>query len=611
MSDFAGWFYNDATSNLDHVELMTGKNAGSFHSSNNIVSNDKSLLLNVPKQDGNSEIFFSDDCGCLISGEAYWEEGKYSKLSEEQGFPLSLVYAYKELGKKILDILHGPFAIAILDSRNRKILLAIDRMGIKSLAYNINGRDIVFSTRTGFVACHPQVKTEISNHAIYDYLYFHMVPGPESIYKGVRKLGPAEYIEIANGSVNQGRYWNPEFGESDKSEARLCGELRDILGNSVERCLAKKTGTFLSGGLDSSTVTGIAGTKKGGNVDAFSIGFNADGYDEMPYARLAAGHFNVRHHEYYLSHEDVVDAIPRIVNAYDEPFGNSSAVPTYLCAKKAKEHGVDVMLAGDGGDELFAGNERYIKQNIFEYYNQVPLFIRAVFLEPLILKTGVFGKIKGLSKIKSYIEQAKIPLPDRLETYNYFHINSPKNVLNPDFITSIDLDSPIKSIRDTYFSTNSNDRVNRMLFLDWKKTLADNDLRKVNTMSELAGIRTVYPMLDDEVVSFSTTIPTEMKLKGNKLRAFYKKAFGDFLPQEIINKRKHGFGLPYGVWMKDYAPLKELAYDSMESLKKRHYFQESYIDKLVRSHDKVHPAYFGEFIWVFMMLELWLQSHNI
>jgi asparagine synthase (glutamine-hydrolysing) len=378
--------------------------------------------------------------------------------------------------------------------------------------------------------------------------------------------------------------------------------------SAVEKCNPDhSTGTFLSGGLDSSTVTGILAQQQ--KAKSFTIGFDDPDYDESGYARIAAKHFSTLHHEYRVTPQDVCDIITRIAQHYSEPFGNSSVVPAYYCAKLAKDNGIGTLLAGDGGDELFGGNTRYARQKIFNVYNYIPGLLRKNLVEPIISNFPYGSKIALINKIQSYIAQANVPLPDRLETYNFLFRTPANDMFTGDFLQSVDQEYPFSALQHAFESANTSSILNKMLFLDWKFTLYDNDLQKVNEMCKLAEIKVRYPFLDDDIVSFSLSLAPRLKVKGHKLRYFFKLAMSDFLPKEILYKQKHGFGLPFGIWMSNKKMLKDMAYDSLSSLKQRNIVKKAYIDNLVKLHQSDHAAYYGEFIWVLMMLDLWFREH--
>ena len=441
-----------------------------------------------------------------------------------------------------------------------------------------------------------------------------MIPSPRTIYKGVEKLLPGQYVLFEDGRLDKRFYWEMHYRDAHAaSQAELADEFRGLLRQNVGRALSgshTKVGNFLSGGTDSSTLAGIVTEVSGNPAETYSIGFAAEGYDESQYADIAVKRFGTRHHNYYVTPQNVVTAIPLIANAYDEPFGNASAVPTYYCAKMAKEDGVDLMIAGDGGDELFGGNVRYVKQKTFELYYGVPSLLRHAVIEPFAFQFPGAKNIAPLRKLQSYISQAKVPLPDRLESYNFLHRSPLHDIFQDAFLDMIDLEEPLANIREVYHRTHSNTALHRMLHLDLKNTLADNDLRKVNLMCELAGTEVSYPLLDDTMVEFSGRVPPDLKIKGFALRYFFKDSLKNFLPPEIIKKSKHGFGLPFGLWLNQHAPLRELVGDSLQSLRRRQYINPNYIDTLLNEQHREHASYYGVMIWVLVMLEQWLQSHS-
>jgi asparagine synthase (glutamine-hydrolysing) len=291
----------------------------------------------------------------------------------------------------------------------------------------------------------------------------------------------------------------------------------------------------------------------------------------------------------------------------DLPFGNSSALPAYYCAKVARDNGVERMLAGDGGDELFGGNSRYAKQRVFGWYQGVPGPLRRGLLEPLLEGTPL-GTLPLLKKGRSYVEQAKVPMPDRLQMYNLLLRLGVGDVLEPGFLARVDAQGPAKLQRDVWAGARTDRELNRTLAFDWRFTLADSDLPKVRGTTQLAGVDVGFPFLDDALLEFSCRLPVEYKLKGLKLRWFFKEALRGWLPDEIITKRKQGFGLPFGVWATRDAPLKALALSSLDSLASRGIVRPAFIRTLVEQRLPEHPGYYGEMVWILMMLEQWLQA---
>lgn len=544
-----------------------------------------------------------------VCGEPRWVYDNLQVRAREEGMARTIAAEYERRGLRILDDLQGAYALA-LNKGDDELLLAIDRIGIHSLHYMPLANGLAFGSNGLSLNRHPAIQLDIDPQSIYNYAYFHVVPGPATVYKTQQRLDRGTYLLYKNGRQETRAYWQIKFSENQhRNLTELKCDFKALLENRVRAYADAGTGAFLSGGTDSSTIAGFLTKVQGSPAATYSIGFDAPGYDEMEYARIAARHFATQHHEYYVSPQDIVDAIPQIAAIYDQPFGNASAVPAYYCAKMAKADGKTKLLGGDGGDELFGGNERYAKQYIFSLYERIPSPLRARVIEPFSDRLGPVFQKAGLGKVLSYIAQASCPMPERLETYNLLHRLGVARIFNSDFLDGIDIAQPLALLRSEYENSGAESLINRMLATDLKFTLADNDLPKVTRMCELAGIDSGFPLLDDEIVTFSATLPPEFKLKGTKLRYFFKEALRDFLPAEIINKSKHGFGLPFGLWLETYTPLRELAYDSLSDLKARSLVRPAFIEELQSTHFSQHAAYYGTMIWVLMMLEQWYKRH--
>lgn len=519
---------------------------------------------------------------------------------------------YRQGKDDLCESLRGGFVLVLADYTRESLTLALDPIGQKSVYYAQTESGLVFGSSASAVAAHPQVSDAISAQMIYNYVYFHQCPSPGTIYTDVHKLEGGQRLDFQQ-SVSLRYYWQPTFEESgefrfETASEQLHQELLVAVRDSVVDI--GTTGAFLSGGLDSSSVVGTIARAFPGQVKSFSMGFDVEGYDEIEFARTAVQQFGAEQFEYYVTPDDTVSAVPAIAAYYDEPFGNSSALAAYYCARLARDSGVTTLLAGDGGDELFAGNERYAKQLLFERYYSVPALLRSGLRYGLYNLPDFMLKNRILFKGKRYVEQAEVPLPDRLEDYNFLHRHPAAEIFEQDFVMGIDSGVPLQGLRESFNRPPKAGKLNRMLFMDWKTTLHDNDLVKVNRMCEMNGVEVKYPLLNRNMVEFSCTVPSAQKLKDGELRWFYRQAMHGFLPDRIINKSKHGFGLPFGIWLKDHQPLKELAYDSLTSLKKRDCFRSSFLDHAIEMHQSVHAAFYGELIWVLMMLELWFQGKN-
>lgn len=548
-----------------------------------------------------------------LTGRPTFSDSSLDAIRLGAGAAQALAEAYVQLGDRCFTTVHGSFAAAVIDHRTRSCLVAVDRMGVCPIYYAPAAGGLVFGSSADAVGCHPKVDRRIRLQGVFDYVYFHMVPGPETIFSAQRRIPPGGYVRLEDGRVETGAYWTMAYHERRPSDLpALEAEFRDLLESSVRKLVdGQQVGAFLSGGTDSSTVAGMLGRVTGAPAKTFSIGFAAEGYDEVQFARLAAKHFGTDHHEYYVTPDDVVELMQRVARHCDQPFGNSSTVPTYYCARLAKSEGVELLLGGDGGDELFGGNERYAKQAIFGIYDRVPDFLRRGLLEPALFAVPWGDRLTPVRKARSYVRQASVPMPGRLQTYNMLNRNALDRVFTDPFLGSVDTGAPGRLLDAVYRNADAQSMLNRMLALDLEFTLADNDLYKVNKMCELAGVDVAYPMLDDDLVAFSGALPTNLKLRGTTLRYFFKRALRDFLPPEIIAKQKHGFGLPVGVWMQSHAPLRDLAYGALEDFKTRNVVRPAFVDEMIAGHTQVHAAYWGDEIWVLAVLELWLQAHDV
>ena len=548
-----------------------------------------------------------DDRICLALGEPRFDSPEFDAIARGRGIAAAWLEAFERQGDAAATHVKGRFAAIIIDIGARRASLIADRFGTWPICYAQDGGALCFADRADAV---PGGMRRLSPQAIYDYLYFHMIPSPSTIFEGVRRLPAGQLLTWNQGRVDSAAYWRPVFDENKRPDLEQSKRrfLEIIEGAVAREASGHEVGAFLSGGTDSSTVSGMLCKVLGKPARGYSIGFDAAGYDEMEYARIAARHFGIDHREYYVTPDDLLDGIPQVAIHYDQPFGNSSAVPAWICASRARADGVDKMLAGDGGDELFGGNTRYAKQRVFGWYDCIPGPLRKALLEPALALPGV-GRIPLARKGASYVEQARVPMPDRLQMYNMLERLGTGTLFEPEFLARVDPAHPLAMQRETWGCADAGALINRMLAWDWKYTLADNDLPKVIGTTELAGLAVGFPLLSDELLEFSTSLPPEWKLKGLTLRWFFKEALRGFLPDAIITKKKHGFGLPFGVWACSHEGLKALARDTLENLKPRGIIRPAFIDELLDTHLPAHPNYYGEMVWILMMLELWMQGH--
>lgn len=564
---------------------------------------------------GQADLAVGDDLWAAIEGEPRWTDAGLVRMAAERGHAKTLCEAYRRRGPMLFGDLAGGFSLALVEPAARRALIAIDRFGINTLCYARTGDGLVFGGTTQAVRAHPSVDDTITPQDIYNYLRFYVSPAPKTIYQAQRKLLPAQYLRYEDGRIETGFYWRVPYREDARArEAELAEELDRLLEQAVRRCAdgedPDRVGAFLSGGLDSSTVVGMLERISAARPRTFTVSFDQDGYDESHYARIAARHFDADYHDYALTAPDARDLVPEIAAFYDEPFGNSSAIPAFYCAHLAREHDVDLLLGGDGGDEIFGGNERYVEQRVYEVYQSVPARARESLVEPLIAGMAFARAAPPVRKAQNYIARANMPLPDRLLAHSYWHGLTPGEIFEPGFVDTIDPDQPLALRREVFERTGSGALVHRMMHLDLTAALADNDLRKVKGMAALAGVRVRFPFLDEELVEFAAQVPPGLLIQRGRLRAFFKRAMTGFLPEEILLKSKHGFGMPFEEWLKTDVHLRALTQDALMALKTRGIFRPAFLDDLASGHAAPARAGGDEILWDLVTLELWLSAHR-
>jgi asparagine synthase (glutamine-hydrolysing) len=556
------------------------------------------------RTDGVAALIAESSCRILIvAGERITFQGKQADVAE-------LGYAFQTDAEAALKGLAGAFFTCYLDRLSGCAVVATDRMGTRSPCYSVNGPMFVAGLTAMDVARDAPDLPDLRSQAIFDYFYLHSIAASETIFEGIERLGPGEYLRFESGEAQVHSYWTPRYSHSSVGIAEAETRFRAILRDAVaEQLNGTTTGTFLSGGTDSSTIAGVLAEVAGEAPNTYSIGFDVAGFDELRYARIAAKHFGTRHHEYYLTPRDLLTTIPLVAASYDQPFGNSSVIPAYFCAKLARSDGVGKLLGGDGGDELFGGNSRYARQKVLDAYQALPSWLARGVLKPS-LDNDVAGRVPLLSKARSYIQQAVIPMPDRMQTYNLVDRIGPAEIFAPSFLDAVDPGLPANRQRAFYSRCADTYLVNRMLHFDWKYTLADNDLPKVVGACDLAGIAVGFPFLADRMVAFANDLPVDWKVRRLKLRYFFKRALADFLPRDIIVKKKHGFGMPFGHWLTVDAPLRTMVIGSLESLRDREIVQRGFFDELLQKVFSEHAGFYGELVWIMTMLENWLAAHR-
>jgi len=517
--------------------------------------------------------------------------------------------------------LRGEFALALWDGQKRALYLATDRFRVHPIFYFRDERKLIFASRMKAInACPVSMQRTVNPAAIVDLISHSVIRTPNTIFREIKKLPAGHVLVYQDGQVRLESYWDINFLEQDSaSESELSERLKIKFAEALSIRLeidgvSDRLGTFLSGGVDSSTVTGLLIKLARRPVKSFSIGFHEQRFNEIDYARIAAQSFGAEHYEYFASPKDAYDLMPILAEGFDEPYGNSSAIPTYLCAKMARDHGVDVLYAGDGGDELFAGNERYARERLFAYYHWMPSWIS----DPLV-KFPVFALADRLGwpllvKGKKYIQKASLDFGERLALSGIFGEIAMTDLLEDGLLDQVsETGYDPKQVFPSYCAQiPAHNNLDRYLYLDLKLAIADNDLFKVNRMTEAAGVQARFPFLDHELAEFAARVPAHIKMRGRKLRSFFKTAYADLLRSEIRRKKKHGFGLPIPVWLRTDRQLNEMMRDLVLSPTsvQRGYFRKRALENLVTLHRTDETSFYGTVLWHLMMLELWHRGQR-
>lgn len=531
----------------------------------------------------------------------------------------ALLARYLATGLGFLQHIRGEFALALWDGRTNTLSVAIDRFRVHPMLYYQDAHQVVIASRLRSLLASPwPITRTIHPEALLDVSQGAVIPTPKTIFREVHKLPPGHVLTATRSTLRVAPYWEVDFlHQSNASEPALAETLRTAFADAIAvRVQADKTasrlGTFLSGGVDSSTVTGVLAQLAPPPIQSFSIGFDEQRFNEINYARIAATAFGTSHHEYFVTAQDAYQTIPTLMEWFDEPYGNASAIPTYFCAKLAREHGTEILYAGDGGDELFAGNERYAVQRLFDYYYKIPTWPREAIFRPLVFALAALAPVPLFVKGKKYIQRACVPYPERLTTYNFYNTMALSHLVSADVLAAVGPYDPDAVVAEHYRHARAHDELDRQLYIDLQMAISDNDLCKVTRMTEAAGVTVRFPFLDARLVDFALQVPAQIKMHGRQLRSFFKKAYTDLLPQAIRTKTKHGFGLPIAVWLRTDPALREMMHDLILSPQsvQRGYFRKQALEELVDHHTTDTTSFYGTILWHLMMLELWHRTYD-
>lgn len=521
-----------------------------------------------------------------------------------------IVHLYDEYGVECLQHLRGMFAFAIWDETEKSLFLARDRVGKKPLLYShqANG-DLVFGSEFQAVLKHPSISREVDNGAIDSYMSYLCVPAPQTAFSQVRKLEPGHWLVWKRGQIETCRYWQPDFSKKIKiTEEEAIEETTRILRESIRLRLISEVplGAFLSGGVDSSTIVALMAQESNQPVKTFSIGFEEEDFSELKYARRVAEHVGAEYNE-FIVRPDALEVIPTLVEHYGEPYADSSAIPTYYVAKETRKY-VTVALNGDGGDESFAGYERYAAMKIAEKYEHVPTAFKKLFIEgPVNLWPTSELKRSRVRDAKRFLRASGLPRTERYFRWvSSFNGDTKPELYTRDFAETVS-SANASSLLDRWFATANGTGILDATLLTDQMTYLPNDLLvKVDIASMANSLEARSPFLDHNLIEFAASLPENIKMRGIETKSLLKKVAARLVPKDVIYRRKMGFGVPVGKWFR--GPMKDFLRDSLlsESSLKRGIVKPEILERYVNEHTSARRDHSFQ-LWTLLMLELWFQ----
>ena len=515
----------------------------------------------------------------------------------------TIVHAYEEYGVDCIARLHGMFSFAIWDAPRRRLLLARDRAGKKPLDYTQVNGNLLFGSEIKSLLYHPDVKRKADTQALADFLSVRYVPGPATLFANIYKVLPGHWLLYENNTLREECYWDYTFGQTENRpvEEYMQGIRQHVHRAVEERMIADvPVGTFLSGGIDSSIVTGIMSQLTNQPIQTFAVGFDEEGYSELPYAKLAAEHFGTEHHELIVKSSDLAAYWPLLTWHRDEPVSEPSDLGVYLISKLARKY-VKVVLSGEGGDELFAGYPKYVVDWMARYYHILPIPIRDSVITPLLDQLPY-----SMRKLKIAARNLSQPVPQRwMSWFGIFNGQLKEKILSDFTKASINIDS--SRVFQRWLSTNpQRDNLSSMLYLDTKIWLPDNLLMKGDKMTMAASLEARMPLLDYQLTEYAASIPSNVKVKPFRAKYLFKRTFADFLPEAILTRKKMGFNVPTGMWFREGQRNLITQLLLSERARDRGYLNDVFVAKLLRDHLEGKTNYQAQ-LFTLASLELWFR----
>lgn len=522
-----------------------------------------------------------------------------------------IVHLYEEEGCDCVLSLHGMFAFALWDARKRQLLLARDRVGKKPLFYSHRGHTLSFASEMYGLLQDREIPRELDHKALDCYYAYQYIPAPLSAFRAVRKLPPATTLTFCRGAVIQRRYWRlryqPKLGVRDVREVHE--QIRSAIDASVRRRMIADVpvGAFLSGGVDSSAVVASMARQSGGPIKTFSIGFTDTEYNELPYARAVARHFATEHHEFVVE-PSAIELLPRIVHHCGEPFADSSAIPTFYLAQMTRRH-VTVALTGDGGDESFAGYNRYLADALSDRASMAPMPLRR------LLAGGARRAPNGSNASSLWARVRRLaatmdltPVERYARRMSYFDPDARDRLYTPEYKELLGESHAMEVIAGPWTAASGQDLVDVMMETDVETYLPGDLLVKMDIATMAHSLEARSPFLDPEVMQLAAGLPAELKLRGRQKKAVLRDALSAWLPRELLDRPKRGFGVPIGAWFRNElrAYVEDLLLD--QRTRDRGYFRHDYVQDLLRAHLERREDNSPQ-LWALVVGELWHREY--
>jgi asparagine synthase (glutamine-hydrolysing) len=590
---------------------------GWFDGGRGVIAQNRLSIIDL--QTGDPPMMSEDGrIGAVLNGEIYNFKALRTELSRRQhrftseGDTEVLAHLAEESdARSIATLLDGMFGFAIWDGQREQLMLGRDRMGKKPLHYWYKDGTFVFASEIKGVLAHPHVPRALNPRAISAYLTFGYVPTPETFFEGIYSLPPAHVLTyVPGGEPRLERYWSaPIPGAANGAKSLDIGleeasrEVRRLLEAAIRRRLISDVplGAFLSGGIDSSAIVALMAGVMGEPVKTFTIGFDdQDGFDERPYAGAIAERFGTEHHV-EIARPNAVDLVERLVHHHDQPFGDSSAIPTFLLNGAARRH-VTVALSGDGGDELFAGYERFVAGVAVDRFLATPAPVRKLFRD-------AFGKLPGdaihgrVGRVQRFAEKVELGMPFAyLEWISYVPDGWRRRLLaSPD-------DWGRQDFNELWTKTAGASTLDRLLAVNMQTYLVDDLLVKMDRTSMAHGLEVRSPFLDTALVEFATLLRPSLKARGLSLKRVLKHSVADLLPDDILNRPKRGFGVPLDRWFR--SDLQTYMYSMLgHGARLRGHVQADALDAMLTEHRSGRGDH-GHALWTLLTLEVFLRNND-